>query len=124
MGESARQYREFQAQLTAYKQILDLWVSQYFGNAAGLEFITLYSDALLPAVRGERSLAANYAAAIERAKTLWEEKRFFHWDLEFPEVFIDLERRDWADNPGFDAVIGNPPYVDQSAEATHVTTLR
>ena len=28
----------------------------------------------------------------------------FHWDIEFPEVF---ER----DNPGFDAVLGNPPYA-------------
>ena len=42
-----------------------------------------------------------------------QEKRFFHWDLEFPEVFVDLARRDWAENPGFDAVIGNPPYVRQ-----------
>ncbi len=28
---------------------------------------------------------------------------FFHWELEFPEVFSGL-------NPGFDAVIGNPPW--------------
>ena len=34
----------------------------------------------------------------------------FHWDLEFPEVFIDLENANWSENPGFDAVIGNPPY--------------
>jgi methylase of polypeptide subunit release factors len=51
-----------------------------------------------------------HQAAIEQARALWQEKRFFHWDLEFPEVFVDLERRDWAENPGFDAVIGNPPY--------------
>lgn len=31
-------------------------------------------------------------------------KDFFHWDLEFPDVF-------YGDNPGFDCVIGNPPYV-------------
>ncbi len=31
-------------------------------------------------------------------------ERFFHWELEFPEVFLDEERR------GFDAVIGNPPW--------------
>src|SRR5690606_35488 len=33
-----------------------------------------------------------------------------HWDLEFPEVFIDLEHAAWKENGGFDAVIGNPPY--------------
>lgn len=31
-------------------------------------------------------------------------ERFFHWELEFPEVFVDPER------PGFDAVLGNPPW--------------
>lgn len=32
-------------------------------------------------------------------------KDFFHWDLEFPDVF-------YGNNTGFDCVIGNPPYVD------------
>jgi len=44
--------------------------------------------------------------------------RFFHWELEFPEVFFapspgttrKIERLEGA---GFDAVIGNPPYVRQ-----------
>ena len=38
--------------------------------------------------------------------SLWniaKEKKFFHWELEFPEVFI---------SDGFDIVIGNPPYVE------------
>lgn len=29
--------------------------------------------------------------------------RFFHWELEFPDVFAQ-------DNPGFDAILGNPPW--------------
>lgn len=33
-----------------------------------------------------------------------QRERFFHWELEFPEVFLDEE------NPGFDAVLGNPPW--------------
>lgn len=32
-------------------------------------------------------------------------RRAFHWLLEFPEVFSK------PDNPGFDAVVGNPPFV-------------
>jgi hypothetical protein len=37
------------------------------------------------------------------------ERRFFHWELEFPEVFFgDMDNKA---NRGFDAVIGNPPYV-------------
>lgn len=38
------------------------------------------------------------------------ERHFFHWEFEFPEVFFGPERKY---NPGFDAVIGNPPYVRQ-----------
>ena len=38
------------------------------------------------------------------------EQDFFHWELEFPEVFFDAEGGKMAE-AGFDAVIGNPPYV-------------
>ena len=34
----------------------------------------------------------------------------FHWPLEFPEVFVD-ELGEPRENGGFDAVIGNPPYI-------------
>jgi hypothetical protein len=45
------------------------------------------------------------------------EKRFFHWELEFPDVFYgrlrgarnEVGRLEFA---GFDAVVGNPPYVN------------
>jgi len=39
-----------------------------------------------------------------------EEKRFFHWKLEFPEVFYTI--RGEKENQGFDCVIGNPPYIN------------
>jgi hypothetical protein len=121
--QSAEDFDLFQQQLTPYKQVLDLWVSQYFGNREAYELLTLYGADVLPALRGDRQVTDQPREAIERARELWREKRFFHWDLEFPEVFVDLRRRDWAQNPGFDAVIGNPPYVrsvrlkDADAEA-------
>lgn len=39
------------------------------------------------------------------------DKYFFHWKLEFPEVFFDIEEGVEKQNAGFDAVVGNPPYV-------------
>ena len=33
--------------------------------------------------------------------------RPFHWEIEFPEVFA-------RDNPGFDAVVGNPPFAGKN----------
>jgi hypothetical protein len=38
------------------------------------------------------------------------EDRYFHWWLEYPEVFYDASGAE-RDDSGFDAVIGNPPYV-------------
>lgn len=38
---------------------------------------------------------------VDAANKLAEEKRFFHWALEFPEVF---------ENGGFSCVLGNPPW--------------
>ncbi|MHB8647420.1 MAG: Eco57I restriction-modification methylase domain-containing protein [Thermomicrobiales bacterium] len=38
------------------------------------------------------------------------ERRFFHWELEFPEVFFAADGRPKGEHAGFDAVIGNPPY--------------
>jgi Eco57I restriction-modification methylase len=37
-------------------------------------------------------------------ESLRSRERFFHWELEFPEVLLDRE------HPGFDAVLGNPPW--------------
>lgn len=36
--------------------------------------------------------------------------RFFHWELEFPEVFLGPNGRR-REGGGFDGVIGNPPYI-------------
>ena len=46
------------------------------------------------------------------AQAMAVDERFFHWELEFPVAFYDVDggRKTKA---GFDAVIGNPPYVRQ-----------
>ncbi|MFC6717949.1 Eco57I restriction-modification methylase domain-containing protein [Natrialbaceae archaeon GCM10025810] len=44
------------------------------------------------------------------AQDLAKQETFFHWELEFPEVFFNENGENKTDD-GFDAVIGNPPYV-------------
>jgi len=39
---------------------------------------------------------------VGRAQALAERHRFFHWPLEFPEVFVE---------GGFDVILGNPPFM-------------
>lgn len=41
---------------------------------------------------------------------LKENYKYFHWELEFPDVFTE-----GSEETGFDAVIGNPPYVRQES---------
>jgi hypothetical protein len=107
---SAEGFGQFRKALEPYKQVLDLWTSQYFDNARAKEFVTLFGDQVMPALKGEMKVAKEYKEAIAKSRESAKEKRFFHWDLEFPEIFVDLYKRDWKQNPGFDAVIGNPPY--------------
>ncbi|GGN11077.1 Eco57I restriction-modification methylase domain-containing protein [Halarchaeum nitratireducens] len=44
------------------------------------------------------------------AQAMAEDEAFFHWELEFPVAFYGDDGERLA-NAGFDAVIGNPPYV-------------
>ena len=37
--------------------------------------------------------------------------RFFHWFLEFPEVFAEQSKDDGFANTGFDVILGNPPFL-------------
>jgi hypothetical protein len=40
-------------------------------------------------IKGEKGIKLNKhdAAVLPEAEKLFQQKRFFHWDLEFPEVF-------------------------------------
>ena len=49
------------------------------------------------------------APLLAEARSIARARRFFHWTLEFPEVFFDEEGQPLADG-GFDAVLGNPPW--------------
>ena len=49
------------------------------------------------------------APLLDAARRAAERERFFHWTLEFPEVFHDAEGRPLSGS-GFDAVLGNPPW--------------
>ncbi|MBP2249711.1 type II restriction/modification system DNA methylase subunit YeeA [Halarchaeum solikamskense] len=44
------------------------------------------------------------------AQAMAEDEAFFHWELEFPVAFYGDDGERLA-NAGFDAVIGNPPYI-------------
>ena len=83
------------------RQACDLWTAAFFQalRPGGPEVTTAaLADHLAGAAVDPRALA--------RAESLAAAHRFFHWRLEFPEVFDDRG----AAGPGFDVVLGNPPW--------------
>lgn len=105
---SERLFKEFDQAAKPFKRLLDIYVSQFFGIKQAKNFLERFGINAINA-KFENMNAADIAV-YEEARRLFDQKRFFHWDLEFPEVFIDLENASWKENSGFHAVIGNPPY--------------
>ena len=56
-----------------------------------------------PSLSGTARWAADVAKSIAAAARIASDYRFFHWPLEFPHVFH-------RERPGFDVVVGNPPW--------------
>lgn len=74
------------------KDAMDLWCACWFWPADEIEHAPLPTSFADPP-KETRAVARNVAA----------EHRFFHWELEFPDVFCE-------EGAGFDGVVGNPPW--------------
>lgn len=106
-----------QSALSRWKRIANVWCAAWFQPSeialppsafGSLSDFLLTGRGALPLHTAERQLAL-----VEREVRA---RRFFHWELEYPEVFFagDGNR---LDTPGFDAVIGNPPWDMIRADA-------
>ena len=58
---------------------------------------------------GENSLDFYSDERWQNVKECASEHSFFHWDLEFPDIFYGEDGKRQK-NPGFDGVVGNPPW--------------
>jgi hypothetical protein len=96
------------ADLSKWKRVADLWCASWFnGHDAPRSAFGALSDRILT---GTSTLPGAVAEPhLRRAEEVAAGRRFFHWELEFPEAFFDLRGNRLA-APGFDAVIGNPPW--------------
>ena len=91
----ARLYREEllgSKEWRSLKQAMDLWCACWFWPADELDCAPLPTTFAGPDP-ATRAVANRIAAGM----------RFFHWELEFPDVFREP-------GSGFDAVLGNPPW--------------
>ena len=94
-AERARLYRDELVGSDAWralKEAMDLWCACWFWPVDDID------RAPLPT-----AFAGPPEAARAVARRLAAEMRFFHWELEFPDVFREAAS-------GFDAMMGNPPW--------------
>lgn len=84
--------------LAPFRAVADLWLARWFGIELDED---LYRTALDNQAKAPGIREAG-APALAR-------QRFFHWELEFPDIFFDERGQRRADG-GFDAVVGNPPW--------------
>jgi len=136
VATSVSRYDQARQSLAGYQVVLDLLVARYFGvpQAAHLLHFGSHLD-LNDRQRfyaslhdgDERKLVAQVEALAQRP-----DRRFFHWEIEFPEVFFgfadvgerQIRHKDRLQegSAGFDCVVGNPPY-DVLAEKELETDL-
>ncbi|ABX05178.1 hypothetical protein Haur_2540 [Herpetosiphon aurantiacus DSM 785] len=124
--QSAVAFRDADQHLAPFKRMLDVYTSRWFGNQPAKKSksdwvnIFLRMPSIKPwlhdsTVKLDDSLIEATKIgqiALEAASS----KHFFHWELEFPEIFFAPSTPGGQDvqlnpNGGFDAVVGNPPYI-------------
>lgn len=105
--------------MTALRRVADLWCACWFWESRDVPppGPAEFSD-LAAALRGRAaSLPPSIAQPrFDEADRIASARRFLHWTLEFPEVFFDAGGAPLAE-PGFDAIIGNPPWEMMRGDA-------
>lgn len=111
-----RQLTGSRSPIARWRLALSLWCAQWFwpDEASGTRTrppggpeLRAAADAIL---RDDGTLPAHHLARwMNAADAASQAHGFFHWPLEFADVFYEADGRQ-RDRPGFDAVIGNPPW--------------
>jgi hypothetical protein len=99
-------FKAFTRAATPFRQVADLWCAAAAGAAVTPPQYHAALDEVDRPVRFAKLTEEEWFP--KAARKAREEMACFHWELDFPEVFFDDNGP--LGRPGFDAVIGNPPY--------------
>jgi hypothetical protein len=96
--------------LGQYGRMLDLWCGAWFWPDGRAPDRGTFGD-LIDGLRDRQpALPARVVKTfLDTAAAVAAQHRFLHWPLAFPEVFSD-DNGEPLPNPGFDAIVGNPPW--------------
>jgi type I restriction-modification system DNA methylase subunit len=101
--------------LLSYRNVANLWTSTFFDKTVNETNYLEMSRLLIlnsPAKSKEGKDLKRKMKFFEDAFKNAEQRLYFYWELEFPEIFFNEDGTPKKD-PGFDVVIGNPPYGAQ-----------
>jgi type I restriction-modification system DNA methylase subunit len=100
--EKERLFAEVNELRASFVGAADLWTARHFGVPVGEDhYLATITSLMDPDSSGSRGEIA------EQARAVALRFRFHHWQLAFPDVFLNPSRP-----MGFDAVVTNPPYVN------------
>jgi hypothetical protein len=101
-------WNEVRFELAEVRLFADLVVAAFFEGKNAKEREEMRSDCANAVVNGEA-----YSNRDRLEEWRWAERSLapFHWEIEFPEVFT-------RELPGFDAIVGNPPFMAKNTIAT------
>jgi len=104
-------FRAMEKAREPFRQAANLWLAPYFGVPVLPERYEEAVAALRSGLGSPEWKAVTKERWFKAAQQAAGQRRFFHWELEFPEAFFTPTGRKAEVERGFDAVIGNPPYV-------------
>jgi Eco57I restriction-modification methylase len=96
--------------LATWQRVANLWCAEWFTHAGERRASTAFGP-LADEILGRGGVIPAHVSKplLDNAQAVAARERLFHWQLEFPEVFLDAEGGGDR-NAGFDAVVGNPPW--------------
>jgi hypothetical protein len=103
--------------ISKWKRVANLWCARWFSSQATRMPVSAFGALADRILTGSMALPSGIATPfLNEAETIAASRRFFHWELEFPEAFFEASGARLA-VPGFDAVITNPPWDMIRADA-------
>ncbi|ANE50641.1 Eco57I restriction-modification methylase domain-containing protein [Flavisolibacter tropicus] len=106
VANKEKQYRKFEHDYhrIRLRQLADAQIAQFFITKTDSNKHYLITDTEYRSFLRQvnKHLGILQSSKLAKAEQVSNDKRFFHWFLEFPEVF---------EQGGFDCILGNPPFL-------------
>ncbi len=103
--------------LQPFKTIGDLWTATLAGLKLDDPLYHKLASHLISATKQKSKESKEEWIKLEGPlKGIMKEIEPFHWEIEFPDVFFEKDGSQ-KNNPGFDAFLGNPPYISTQSSS-------